>query len=1011
MPSTFPRVALLLLAACLPLSLSASETARRDRARLDLERGIVAVIGLPDGDLQYPIDLAAGNELTFYVQLDDAAQARQLREQADAAGLLGGRLVVEVGGPQSIHLAANVADAVFVHTSPAKSPSDAVVLHVLRPGGVARHADRELVKESPAGTDDWSHPYHGPDNNPQSQDQLVKGAFRTQFIGYPKFSPMPEQSVIAGGRIFKAMGHIAHKANQNDMLNTLLCINAYNGVVLWRRPLPAGFMIHRNTMIATEDALLLGDHESCKVIDARTGKVREEITIDPELTDGPVWKWMALRDNVLYGLVGNLEIQVDTQKSDRRGLGHWPWGMWKGHDYADPRTAFGYGRTLVAIDMTTKKLLWNYRDEEFLDARAVCMNRENLYLFTPGKFLACLNPRDGSLRWKNADEKLLQAIGAGGKAQHYTTGYATTCYAKCTEDYLFFAGPQRERLVAAKATDGSLAWTYPIGNLQLVLRPDGVWAAGPQASESGVQLDYATGEVLNKFPARRACTRATGCLDSIFYRANGGTVRVLTENNVAQHFDPMRPPCQDGVLVAHGHLYWGPWMCGCQLSLYGNIGLAPVASDSDVKAKLPTAPGSDTESNIYADALAAEANLQSVEPLPIAADDWPVYRGTHARNDLAAGTIPSDVELAWRVQASPHEMLTAPVAAGGMVFVANRAGCVQAYNSHGESVWKTYVGGPVYYPPEISQDRLYVGSADGRVYAFAAKTGRPLWSFRVAPRQQLIPVYDKLISSWPVAGGVAVRNGRVYAAAGITHYDGVYLVALDAVTGQLLARNETSGVLSAEVNNGVSLQGNLRIEGNELRFLAGGVYETARYDLDSLKCLNDPLVQVTSQFRTAFYPYYPEYSKYVSLDFSCPNGCSLVHDASYEGSQFVNMALKDALPPGVKLEPQEEARWIRRRGGPVQKTLWQDKADRRFTAFAVTAETLLSAGHPDAEPDAHFLVATEVASGNDRWKKSLPAAAVKGGLAVANQGRIYLTLENGELLCFTPQESQQPAPR
>jgi hypothetical protein len=40
--------------------------------------------------------------------------------------------------------------------------------------------------------------------------------------GDPKFSPKPKQTVIAGRRIFKAMRHIAHKANQNEMLDTLL---------------------------------------------------------------------------------------------------------------------------------------------------------------------------------------------------------------------------------------------------------------------------------------------------------------------------------------------------------------------------------------------------------------------------------------------------------------------------------------------------------------------------------------------------------------------------------------------------------------------------------------------------------------------------------------------------------------------------------------------------------------------------------------------------------------------
>ena len=81
-----------------------------------------------------------------------------------------------------------------------------------------------------------------------------------------------------------------------------------------------------------------------------TGEIRREIRMPADISDGPVWKWMAMQDDVLYALVGNLEVKVETMRSNRPGLGHWPWGMWKGHDYKDPRTAFGYGRTLVAID-------------------------------------------------------------------------------------------------------------------------------------------------------------------------------------------------------------------------------------------------------------------------------------------------------------------------------------------------------------------------------------------------------------------------------------------------------------------------------------------------------------------------------------------------------------------------------------------------------------------------------------------------------------------------------------
>ncbi|MFT5326688.1 MAG: outer membrane protein assembly factor BamB [Planctomycetaceae bacterium] len=966
--------------------------------KLQVDKGIIAVLGFSEADAADVVKLASKDGRRVYFQSNDAAAAKAVRTSAEKAQLLTVRVSVDTGPLSSIHLSENLADGVLVAEAAADQVSDAEVLRVLRPLGIAIIGNRKLVKPVPAGMDDWSHPYHGPDNNPQSNDQLVKGAFQTQFIADPKFSPMPEQTVIAGGRIFKAMGHIAHKANQNEMLNTLLCINAYNGTILWRRPLPEGFMIHRNTMIAADDALYLGDHESCKVIDARTGEATREIKIGEDISDGPTWKWMAMQDDILFALVGNLEIKVETMRSSRRGLGHWPWGMWKGHDYKDPRTAFGHGRTFVALDRKTGKQLWHYRDDEFLDARAVCMKNDKIYVCSPEHFLACLDAKTGKLLWRNTDKDLLAAIGPNEKAQHYITGYATTCYMKCSDDLLFFSGPQRKEMVVASAIDGKLKWTNAVGNLQLVLRDDAVYAAGPQ-KVSGMRLDYQTGNVLASFPARRACTRATGCADSIFFRASGGTVRVMTESNKATHIAPMRPPCQDGVLISNGHLYWGPWMCGCQLSLYGNIGLKPVG-DSQAHKHL-------SGEDLYADALTVFGDPSRVPSLDIQNADWTTWRGNNERSDKTSNALPDGIKLAWQTEISSTELPTAPVAAGGLVFIADRTGIVRAIDNSGKTVWKAYTAGPVYYPPSVAKDRVFVGCADGRVYAFAAKTGRPLWTFRVAPQDRWISVYDRLLSRWPVAGGVVIDNGTVYAAAGITHYDGTYLVGLDAVTGQLTAHNDSSGKLSEQVDSGISMQGNLQIVDGELRFLGGGVYETARYDLASLECLNEPRSDVSSQFRTAFYPYYPSYGKYVSLEYKCGDGNTLCHDASYEGSMFGNLSLQTPLPPGTKGMVKDAAReFLRRRGrgAAVPKDLWKDKADRRFTSFVVTEDRLLGAGHPDEKPEESFLAAINVKDGSDLWVQKLPATAVKGGIAVDASGKILVSLENGQLLCFVNAE-------
>lgn len=957
------------------------------------DRGVVAVLGLPSDDAQFVTQLAADRELMIYFQAETSEQAGVVQKLADDAGLLGRRVFVDFGDLSSIHLSHNLADAVIVDPSVLDRTSEEEVLRVLNPNSTALMGDRRLTKAAPSGSDDWSHPYHGPDNNPQSEDQQVRGNFQTQFIGTPKFSPMPEQSVIAGGRIYKAMGHIAHKANQNEMLNTLLCINAWNGTIQWKRPLTEGFLIHRNTMVAADDALYMGDHESCKVIDRDTGQVRREIRIPKEISDGPVWKWMALQDDILYALVGNLEVKVETMRSNRPGLGHWPWGMWKGHDYTDPRTAFGFGRTVVAIDRGTGEILWHYRDEEFLDARAVCMKNGKIFCFCAERFLACIDATNGELLWKNSDSDLLEAIGPNERAQHYTTGYATTCYMKCTDNHVFFAGPQRKQTVAASTRDGSLQWTHDVGNLQLVLREDAVYAAGPQRT-TGVKLDHQTGTVLSSFPGRRACTRATGCADSIFFRASGGTVRLMTKENRAEHISPMRPPCQDGVLVSNGHLYWGPWMCGCQLSLYGNIGLRPIGDDTVSRRN---------NAVVEQESLVVHSDITVATGLPVKTTDWPAYRGGNDRSDTTEAGLAQSINHAWTVSVVQNELPTAPVAAGNQVFVADRTGAVRAYDADGNEKWKSYANGAVYYPPSVAHDRVFAGSADGRVYAFEAATGRLLWTYRVAPQDRRISVFGKLVSRWPVAGGVVVQDGTVYAAAGITHYDGTYIVALDAVTGQLKARNDGSGVLSESVNSGVSMQGNLMIVDNELRFLGGGVYETARFDLQTLECRNEAKHQVTSQYRTAFYPWYPAYGKYVSLEHKCGDGNTLCHDASYEGSMFGNLGLETPLPSGTERINKDAARDFLRRRGKDQKQpqhVWQDNLNRRFTSFVVSQEQLLATGHSETTPDQPFLVAISIADGSDLWKKNLPVDAVKGGTAVDATGRVFVSLEDGRLMCF-----------
>lgn len=954
-------------------------------------RGVGVVLGLgPGQSADWVLRRAAQHGWIIYFQSASADEVQQVRQAAEAAGMLGTRVFADRDSTGRIHLTDNLADAVWVPDSAAKV-AEAEVLRVLRPEGTGYLGQRRIVKPVPAGVDDWSHPFHGPDNNPQSRDQLARAPYRTQFLAEPLFCPMPEVTVASGGRVFKAFGHIAHKANQNAMLNTLLAINGYNGMILWRRPLREGFMIHRNTMIATPEVLFLADDQSCKLLDAQTGQVRAEIVVPPGAADGPVWKWMALEPGadgrpVLYALVGGVEVRPKTVRSDVPGLGHWPWGMWEGHEYADPKTNFAFGRTFLAIDPQTQKILWRHAEEAYIDGRGVCMKNGRIYYYAPGQFLGCLEGRDGQVLWKCSDPELLTAIGPTGRAQNPTEGYATTSYLKCTDKYVFFAGPQRPNLVVASAKDGKLVWFRRGGNLHLILRDEVFYGVGP----NGAKFRYDTWEALVPLPNRRSCTRATASLDSVFYRAAEGTMQIVTTDDHAQHLAPMRPPCQDGVVVANGVLYWGPWMCGCPLSFYGHVALSHAG-----KPARPVPPEARTEPG--------EGDAQKVAELTAHPADWTCAGGDPARSMITAAPIPSQVRRAWEWKPRAAARPTSPIVAGGLVFFGDDRGILRAVEvASGKLRWQTYTSGAIFQAPVFWKGRLFVGAGDGRVYAFEAATGRRLWTHRLPPEERWIPVFGKLISTWPVAGGVIVHDGTVYAAAGIAHYDGTYVCALDALTGKPRWYNDTSGRLSERVNNGLSLQGELYLEGDTLCFAGGSVYPVGRFDCKTGRCLVEPVHAIGSQAATAFYVYYPDYGQYVPLDHRLPDGQRLHYQPLYEGSQHTRLALL-ALPKAARPAKRERGFQLFRPTRPAGDVIWESAALRRFHSFMVGSQSLVAAGQEQIGQHLKpFLAAIRIRDGNDLWYHELSAPAVRRGTAIDHTGRIVVALADGRLECFEP---------
>ena len=968
-------------------------------------RGVGVVLG--DAAGSFAVELARRNEWLLYVQSPDARQVEAARRAADAAGLYGSRLFIEPGPAHRLHLADNLADAVVVVGDSPSDVPEAELLRVLRPEGKAFLGDKVLTKSFPEGLDDWSHPYHGPDNNPASKDQLARAPYLTQFLADPRYAPLPQVAVASAGRVFKLFGHIAFKEREEPWLNTLAAFNGFNGEFLWRRPITPGLMVHRNTLVATPGVVYFADDKSCQVIDAATGELRVEIAPPAEVAGGTFWKWLALEDGLLYALIGEDEPRdpIIRMRSNNHG---WPWDPLS-PGFNQNENPWGYGRTVLAIDPQTRQIRWRHQEAEAVDSRALCLAAGRLFLFRQGAFLACLDARDGRELWRktkaNAPE-LAEAFGPTLNRQDWRTNWRTTTYLKCSDQALYFSGPTFSKLLALSALDGRILWQHPYSNYQLVLLEDGLYALSGQIdNELSRKFDPLTGQVLEEVKlGRRACARPTGALDAVFCRASGGSTRWDAATDQPQLISPMRAQCQDGVTIANGLLYWWPSVCDCNLTLYGITCLGP-AGDFDFAQTGSNAARLET----------AGPDAPPVAEFPASPADWPAFRADNTASATTDAVVPARVQRLWQHPAPTEITPTAPTAAGGLVFLAGSDGIVRALDARtGQEAWRAYTGGNVRFPPTLWNGRAFVGSGDGFVYAFEAKTGRRLWRFRAAPVERRMPVYGQLLSTWPVASGVLVADGVAYAAAGIVNYDGTHVYALDAATGRIRWQNNTSGHLDPAAVAGVSVQGNMILHEDKLWLAGGNVVSPGVYALADGTCLNDvsqvhqvadnqvpasqsprgsALYVVANQVRVGGQPHYA-HPQYRVCD---PSVTDWTWVASRDDRDYlwVNNPQVSKILCYPRVEAQRADRLLQGWGKPQLrglKSVWEADV-KDSTAVALCRNALVATRGAE-------LVALSLPEGRPLWTHRLPGVAVPWGLAVDGAGRVVVTLQGGQVVCY-----------
>ncbi len=402
--------------------------------------------------------------------------------------------------------------------------------------------------------------------------------------------------------------------------------------------------------------------------------------------------------------------------------------------------------------------------------------------------------------------------------------------------------------------------------------------------------------------------------------------------------------------------------------------------------------------------------------------DWPMYRGDAQRSARTAQPLSVPLALVWKHQAADAPRPAWPrntrmqfdrvfqvVAAGDRILFGSSAdGTVTALEADsGRVSWRFCTDAPVRFAPALWQDRAFVASDDGWLYALQLSDGTLLWKVRGGPDARSVLGNEAMISRWPARGGPVVCDDVVYFAAGIWPSEGIFIYALDAATGGVRWQNVDSGAIympqphpTAEARSGVAAQGYLAVAGDRL-FVPTGRAVPACFD------------RHTGAFQYFHLQQYGQNGEALAM---------VVNDVFFNGGLAFDVAQGTAIG---KLGPGQlaasTAGVVRTAGTTVAEYVWreEEKPDRK--GEPETVRTLVATWSRDGVPAAHTMATAGsqvILGGTDRivlvdsaaqdvvWEAPVEGTAC--GLAVCG-GQLLASTDRGAIYCFVSAAAAAPS--
>jgi len=764
-----------------------------------IEGGFVVCVGCDDTKLL--ASLGVNDRFVVQGLSDDIKAVAAAREQVKSTGVYGKICVGLFDGKQLPYVESLVN--LLIITDPGELSADEIK-RVLVPGGMAlirEGLDVSGIDPTAAGTlegwkafkkpwpdeiDDWTHFLHDAQGTSVSDDRVAGHPKGLRWTGGPFWARSHEHTasmqalVSTAGRIFYVMDEGPTESIQLPPEFFLTARDAFNGTVLWKRPLhdwfnplyplKSGPSWLPRRLVAVKDRVYVapGIGQDLLCLEAATGRTvctyaETASTFELIVSDGTVFAAVDPDGKA----VDYNQQNANCWKERDRASAIWGWSRDKGT------------RLVKAMRAESGDLLW---ERKMPVAPITLAADDRMVCFYDGGSVVALEKESGSQLWK-AEVSQMKLI---------PTGYGGPRLVICEDRVLF--SPTKE-IYAISAKTGDILWSvkdkprsghfsledfYVIDNKVWALQRQNRGAFTTYGLSDGVQLAEHVNPI-ESFYIHQRCYPGRATVKYQLPPIMGTPVYDMAADTwTNNHW--FRGGCVYGIMPANGMVYATPSACACyyQSKVNGFNAAAPNAQS----AKAPPAGQRLTKGPAY-------GKIENREPKIEDPVDWPTFRHDNGRSGYARTDVPAEIEQSWKKDFGTK--ISQPTVAGGKLFLsAIDEHTIYALDAaSGRQIWHFVADGRVNSSPTIYKGLATFGCADGCVYALTADDGQLAWKFQAAPSARRLVSYGQPESVWPLAGSTLIQDGRLYCVAGRSMFldGGLRMLILNPETGRLIHEN------------------------------------------------------------------------------------------------------------------------------------------------------------------------------------------------------------------------------